>query len=154
MIRFPVTVILTYIFWLLLTFSFTVENLIIGLFAALVVSFIASRFLFSKSHGKIFNPLRWARFIGYVFVWAYCEVVAHLDVIYRVITGRINPAVVKVPTKMKTDIGKTLLANSITLTPGTLTMWTDKKDIHVHCLNRKKELPGKAFERFGRGVTE
>ena len=153
MIRFPVTVILTYIFWILLTFSFSIENLVMGLFVALVVSFISSRFLFSEVHAKILNPIRWARFISYIFVWIYYAIVAHLDVMYRIVTGRINPVVVKLPTKMKTDIGKTLLANSITLTPGTVTLWTEKNNLYVHCLNKKKNL-GAAFERIGPGVTE
>jgi len=120
---------------------------------ALVVSFITSRFLFSEVHGKIFNPVRWARFISYVFVWVYYAVVAHLDVMYRIITGKINPIIVKVPTKIKTDVGKTLLANSITLTPGTLTMWTDKSNLYVHCLNYDKK-PGAVFEKRISGVTE
>ncbi|MFH1445020.1 MAG: Na+/H+ antiporter subunit E [Nanoarchaeota archaeon] len=153
MIRFPFTVILTYIFWLLLTFSFTKENLVIGLFVAFVASFIANRFLFSEVHGKPFNPLRWFRFTVYFFVWIYAEVISHIDVICRIFTGRINPAIVKIPTKMKSDFGKTFLANSITLTPGSLTMKTDSNSLYVHVINYKK-TPGKLFERFGVGVTE
>ena len=61
---------------------------------------------------------------------------------------------VSVPTKFRTDIGKTLIGNSITLTPGTLTVKAGKTMlIHWIAYNKKKQV-GKIFERFGTGVTE
>ena len=82
------------------------------------------------------------------------EIWGNLDVAYRIITGRIKPAMVSVPTRFKTDIGKTLIGNSITLTPGTLTVKAgETMMIHTIGYNKKQQI-GKLFERFGIGVTE
>jgi multicomponent Na+:H+ antiporter subunit E len=50
--------------------------------------------------------------------------------------NNIKPGIVAVPINLKTDWGITLLANSITLTPGTITLDVspNKKLIYVHCL--------------------
>ncbi|MFH1424146.1 MAG: Na+/H+ antiporter subunit E [archaeon] len=68
---------------------------------------------------------------------------ANIDVAYRVITGRINPGIVKIKPNLKTDLGKMLLANSITLTPGTLTVDIDEKsgDFYIHWINVKNTEP-------------
>jgi len=52
----------------------------------------------------------------------------------RVITGKINPGIVRISPNLKTDLGVTLLANAITLTPGTLTVDVDEKtnDLFIH----------------------
>ncbi|GAH06184.1 unnamed protein product, partial [marine sediment metagenome] len=56
---------------------------------------------------------------------------------HRVITGKINPGIVKISPGLKTDLGITLLADSITLTPGTLSVDIDEKnnDLYVHWIN-------------------
>ena len=62
---------------------------------------------------------------------------ANIDVAYRVITGKINPGIVKISPGLKTDLGITLLADSITLTPGTLSVDIDEKnnDLYIHWIN-------------------
>ena len=66
---------------------------------------------------------------------------ANFDVAYRVITGKINPGIVRISPDLKTDIGITLLANSITLTPGTLSVDIDEEsnDLYIHWINVKEE---------------
>ena len=46
----------------------------------------------------------------------------------------ISPRVISVPSDQTTDLGKVIFANSITLTPGTLTMSVDEKTMEVHAL--------------------
>jgi len=62
---------------------------------------------------------------------------SNLDVAFRVIhlTIQINPGIVKVKTKLKSKLGRTILANSITLTPGTLTVETNGEDYYIHWIN-------------------
>jgi len=84
------------------------------------------------------NPFRWVIFLVYLigpFFWAMAK--ANIDVAYRVITGKINPGIVKISAGLKTDLGITLLADSITLTPGTLSVDIDEKnnDLYVHWIN-------------------
>ena len=62
---------------------------------------------------------------------------ANIDVAYRVITGKINPGIVKISPNLKSDAAITLLANSITLTPGTLSVDIDENnnDLYIHWIN-------------------
>jgi multicomponent Na+:H+ antiporter subunit E len=96
------------------------------------------------------NPVRWLTFIVYVFVPFFIGMAkANIDVAYRVITGKINPGIVKISPDLKTDLGITMLANSITLTPGTLTVDIDedKNDLYIHWINvNERALKGKSVD--------
>ena len=74
----------------------------------------------------------------------YAMVKANLDVAYRVITGKIRPGIVKISPGLTRDESRTLLANSITLTPGTFTLEIDDEgNLYVHWINvpQGKEKP-------------
>jgi multicomponent Na+:H+ antiporter subunit E len=62
---------------------------------------------------------------------------ANLDVAYRVITMKIRPGIIRVHSGLKTDLGIFMLANSITLTPGTLSVGIDEatNDLFIHNIN-------------------
>jgi multicomponent Na+:H+ antiporter subunit E len=67
---------------------------------------------------------------------------ANLDVAYRALHPKmpINPGIVKIKTNLKTDSAITALANSITLTPGTMTVdVTDDGYLYIHWINVKSE---------------
>lgn len=72
--------------------------------------------------------------------WLLVEIVkANMAVIARVLGPRhaIDPAVVRLRTRARTDLGKALFANSITLTPGTVTVDVDGDKVLVHALVRE-----------------
>jgi len=77
----------------------------------------------------------------YIFVFAWELIKSTLDVAYRVIHPKIpiNPGIVKVKTKLKSKLGRVILANSITLTPGTLTVETNGEDYYIHWINITSE---------------
>jgi len=86
---------------------------------------------------------------------------ANFDVAYRVLHPRmpIKPGIVLIKTKLASDSGKLALANSITLTPGTLTMDVRGDNLLIHWINVKSEdteeateIIGGRFERFLRRV--
>ena len=85
---------------------------------------------------------------------------ANWDVAKRVITGEINPGIVKFDPRLKTDRGRMMLANSITLTPGTLTVDVDDDGIfYVHAINLTSASPTEAeicgnFSQWARRVME
>jgi len=63
----------------------------------------------------------------------------------------IRPGIIKVRTSLKSDMAKTFLANSITLTPGTLTIDQDGQDLYIHWINIDTPDPAKrAAEIVGR----
>lgn len=75
----------------------------------------------------------------YVLVFLKEVVVANLDVAYRVLAVRmpIEPQVILVPLRVETDLGVTTIANSITNTPGTITLDHDPEEnaLYVHIIN-------------------
>ena len=125
--------------WLLLVYNRPYSSA--GFYQNLFIGFIFSLFvglyfgdLLPEEAWRILNPRRLFHLILYipVFLW-YC-ILANLDVAYRVLHPRlpINPGIVKVKTRIKSDTGKVALANSITLTPGTLSVDLDGDVIYVH----------------------
>jgi len=147
MITFLATAICVFLLYLSLTRAsgnlllWSKEELIFGAVLSIIVGAIARNFFF-KGNLRMLNPKRWFLFIIYIvgpFFWGMAK--ANIDVAYRVITGKINPGIVKISPKLKTDLGITLLANSITLTPGTLSVDIDEKtnDLYVHWIAVKEE---------------
>ena len=145
MLAFIVTTILCFITYLLLTTGsgtlglWSLEEILIGAILSVIIGFIARK-IFIKDSYRMLNPIRWIIFIVYLigpFFFAMAK--ANFDVAYRVITGRINPGIVRISPNLKTDLGITMLANSITLTPGTLSVDVDedKNDLYVHWINVK-----------------
>jgi multicomponent Na+:H+ antiporter subunit E len=119
------TFILCYICWNLFTWTFTAEELIGGAFVSLVVALLTSRFLIHDNAFYLFNPKRFFVFIFYCLVIFPRELwKANLDVAKRALNPKlpVNPGIVKVASELKSEYGLAVLANSITLTPGTITM--------------------------------
>jgi len=148
MIAFIVTTIFCFIIYLLLTtgsgtdvWIWSYEELLFGVILSAISGFVA-RTIFMKKSLRMLNPVRWIMFLVYVIGPLFVGMAkANFDVAYRVITGKINPGIVKISPDLKTDLGITMLANSITLTPGTLTVDIDedKNDLYIHWINVKKE---------------
>lgn len=71
------------------------------------------------------------------FVWLFKEIVkANVEVLSAVMSPEleVSPTIVKVPSTQKTGMGKTMFANSITLTPGTVSVELEDGEILVHAL--------------------
>ena len=130
----------------LLLWSF--QEIGLGIILSLLAGFFGANFLFLNARDRrMANPLRIITFIGYMIGPFFVAMLrANLDVAYRVITGRINPGIVRIRPGLKSDLAITLLANSITLTPGTLTVDVDEKtnDLFVHWINVDEEKVDRA----------
>lgn len=131
--------VVAYLVWLLLNWPADMAHLLAGIFAAYLAAVICSD-LFVKSINVFSRPLRYVYFLTWyvpVFIWECFK--ANLDVAYRVLHPGlpIKPGIVKVKTSLKTDTALTFLANSITLTPGTMTVDIDKDNqvLYVHWIN-------------------
>jgi multicomponent Na+:H+ antiporter subunit E len=123
-----------------MTWSLHWQELIVGA----VVAFIAQMLLgdiFPVDAVKIFNPVRFFWLAVYAVVFIAYVIKANFDVAYRVLNlyMPIRPGIVKVRTKLKTDMARTFLANSITLTPGTLSIDIVGDHLYVHWINITSE---------------
>ena len=88
---------------------------------------------------------------------------ANIDVAYRVLHPErpIKPGIVKIKTTLTTDIAKVFLANSITLTPGTMTCEIDGDFLYIHWIwvqsteiEEASKVIAKGFEKFLRRIFE
>jgi multicomponent Na+:H+ antiporter subunit E len=144
MIAFLVTALFAYLIYLVLTAGsgtiglWSQAELIAGGGISLVVAAISRKYFCSTGEYRMANPLRWVMLVFYAVVPFFIEMAhANIDVAYRVITGKIRPGIVRMSPGLKTDLGVLMLANSITLTPGTLTVDIDEEtnDLYVHMIN-------------------
>ena len=140
--KFLITAIVAYVVYLLLTIgSGTVglwsdAELIVGAVIAVAVgATFGNRFI--GRNLRMVNPVRWFTFLAYLFPFFWAMAKANFDVAYRVITGRINPAIVKINPNLNRSLAITLLATSITLTPGTLSVDVNPEtnELYVHWIN-------------------
>jgi multicomponent Na+:H+ antiporter subunit E len=120
-------------FWLLFTYSIETPNLIVGAVASLITVLVFAKH-FVKPVWKMLQPQRYFWFIIYLIVFIWECIKANFDVAYRVLHPAmpIKPGIVKVKLNLKTNMAKTILANSITMTPGTITVDLIDDTLYVH----------------------
>ena len=101
--------------------------------AALLVSVFFSK---TRRMPRI-TPVKVAWSIAYVFYLFVAIIKANFDVASRIVRPKIplNPGIVTVRTKLSTPLGRTVLANSITLTPGTLSVEMKGDILYVHWID-------------------
>lgn len=127
--------------WCFLNWVPDSQHLIVGVFVAALVAFLTGDLFVTRPH-VLKHPWRYWYFVAYylpVFFWELIK--ANVDVAYRVLHPDlpINPGIVKVKTILKSDTALTFLANSITLTPGTMTVDIDRDNgiLYIHWINVK-----------------
>ena len=145
--------------WLVLSWPPELKDIILAALVSLFVSYMTVDLLLQSSPGTpsrkggiIGNTSRVLWFLYYVVVFVWECLKANIDVAYRVIHPQlpIRPGTVKVKVGLKSDIGLTFLANSITLTPGTTSVDVDKDNgyLYVHWLCVKED--GRGLKVVGR----
>ncbi len=133
---------IAFLVWSLLNWVPDWQHLLVGIFVAWLVAFISGDLFIQRAHIIKQYPLRYWYFLSsYLprFLWECIK--ANVDVAYRVLHPKlpINPGIVKVKTNLKSDTALTFLANSITLTPGTLSVDIDRERgiLYVHWIDVK-----------------
>ena len=147
---------LVLLLWVLLTWpaawgpGWWVQDFVVGVVVALLIAALASE-IYPQQLNKVFSPLRWLWVLLYIPYSFWQVIKANMDVAYRVLHPDvpIRPGIVKVHTELTTDMGKTFLANSITLTPGTLTVDVEGQDLYVHWIY----IRGEDIEAYTRQIV-
>jgi len=128
--RFLLNVMLTLI-WIALTGSFSFINFFIGFILSFFILWIISR----NSADRRYYTIAF-KVIGFFFYFLYEMLKANLQVAYEVMTSNLHmkPGIVKLELEARTDLEITLLANLISLTPGTLVIDVsdDRKVMYIH----------------------
>lgn len=150
------------VIWTALTWSFDTPDIFAGIFVSLILMFLFGD-LFPKEITKLIDPRRfiWVMLYTPVFLWHVVK--SNLDVAYRVFHPEmpIKPGIIKVKTSLKSEVARTFLANSITLTPGTLTVDCIEDYLYIHWINIISDDPEietkmivEKFEKFLKKIFE
>ncbi len=126
-------------FWLILSPTRDIPGLIIGTIISIIIVYINRNFLITKSNKSIPLFSNLANIFSYTFTLVLEIIKSNIQVAKIVLSPSlpIEPHFVKVPVKMKSDLLKVLYGNSITLTPGTLTVDVTKDYYIVHALTKE-----------------
>ena len=137
--------------WVLLTGTLAVDELALGMVVSLVGVYAAGPRLALLSGLRLapLAPLHLLRYLGYFFSQL---ALSNFDVARRVISPAlpVHPELVEVRTGLTSDLGRMLLANSITLTPGTLTVEAEGDRLLIHWID---STPGSDLESATRAIA-
>lgn len=140
--------------WAMFSGKFDAFHLGLGILASLIVTWLSQDLLFEDRKKNLADRLaEAARFVSYVFWLLWQIVLANVHVFKLAMTKEgeeeISPRVVKLKTKLKSDFAKFVYANSITLTPGTITIQINGNEFLVHAISEavEKDLQSGEMER-------
>lgn len=143
--------ILLLLFWFILSFEVNLYIAIIGLLVSLMVVFFNYDLIFNKNEITKLTIRTIMRFFVLIFILLYNIVVSNIEVAKIVLSKKmpIDPGFVTIKNKLNKEFNQALYANSITLTPGTLTVDMNHDEIVVHGLLRQhvKDLEGSRLEK-------
>ncbi|NLC03659.1 MAG: Na+/H+ antiporter subunit E [Tissierellia bacterium] len=158
--KYIILALVLFLFWLILSSSFAIESVIMGLVASIAVTLYSKDIIFDEEETSLY------KFSGLIqlvrFVWhLILEVVkANIGVVKIVLDPSlpISPrfVVVPIPDNLKKNFNKVLYANAITLTPGTLTVDILEEGYLIHALTQDAAsgLKGSVLEEYVMKVEE
>ena len=124
--------------WIIFNGRITVEIVLFGVAVAVLVFAFMCKFMdYSLEKERAFYrklPL----FCKYIMLLIKEIIKANLAVCKMILSRKevVEPVIVKIHTRLKTEPAKVMLANSITLTPGTITVSLADQELLVHCLDK------------------
>ncbi len=160
LIPFILTFCIMACFWLVFSGKFDLFHISLGVISCLIVSGISYRLFFPHNIPPgLFKC--WLKFAGYLPWLLYQIFIANIHLLYLTFHPRmmalINPKIIKFKSRLKTDVSRTTFANSITLTPGTITIYSGVMGkFVVHCIDDKsgQSLPGDMEKKIAKVFDE
>ncbi len=154
MYRFAIFLLLFGI-WIIFSGQFDAFHLALGILSSIFITVISSEFFFADRSRTLRKRLREiCLFPGY-FLWLLYQIfLSNLHILKLALSPRgmkqIEPSVVRIKTKLRTDFGRYLLANSITLTPGTITINIQEDELVIHSISEHTAIGVKDGAMEGR----
>ena len=155
------TFVVLYILWIAMA-GVSIEELIAGALVALVVSYVIRNMsVYDYSANIIMATVKFIFMYLPLFIWKL--ILANVALAKIVLDPKlpINPGFVRIKTGLSGDVSKLILANSITLTPGTLSVDVEEDEVLIHWVDVKGTTPddhfreiSKDFEKALGGITE
>lgn len=128
-----------FLIWIIFNGQFTWEIAAFGVLVSAVMYGFICKFMNYRPRMDIILCKKFFLIIQYVFVLIKEIIKANFAVIKMILSSRyvLEPAIVRFKTSLKTTPARILLANSITLTPGTITVSLEGDEYVVHCLDKE-----------------
>ena len=125
--------ILLFLVWIGLTNSLHYQELIVGFFVSLIIVY----FFTGDEKMSLIKEIK--KYIKFTPLFIINLIKSNIEIAKIVLNPKlpINPAIIKLKLNTNNDFYKLLLANAITLTPGTITMEVKDNDIYIHILDLK-----------------
>lgn len=136
--NFIATFFILMVFWAMLSGKFDLFHLSLGVICSILIAFLTHDLLFANTRvGDIRVIVQ--RFIVYIPWLLYQIVLSNFHVAYLALSPKmpIDPKIIRFSTKLESDISWVTLANSITLTPGTITVDIMEGKFFIHALSKK-----------------
>jgi multicomponent Na+:H+ antiporter subunit E len=153
---FFATFIILVAFWLFMSGLFDPWHFGLGIVACALVAYMSSNLLFKKRSRHYRIPKEAGQFLRYLPWLIYQICIANIYVVKLALgtnlSDKIDPHIVRFRTSLRSDLAVTTFANSITLTPGTITVLIDGDCFYVHALDvaLADSLPGEMEERVAK----
>ena len=159
-ISFALTFLICFATWIVLSGRFDFFHLTLGVVACVIVARLSSTILISR-RGIENLPRQWFRFVCYVPWLLYQVFLANLHVMSLAFNPRlidvIDPKIIRFKSRLKRPMSLFIFANSITLTPGTITVFvsiTGEFTVHVIDEYSGLSLPGEMEEKVAELMGE
>ena len=130
--------ILLLLIWFIFNGKITWELTVLGMVLCACIYFFMCRFMDYSVRKDIFLMRKSIFFLYYICVLIAEIIKSSIQVLHLVLTEReiVEPVIISYRTKLKTGLSRTILANSITLTPGTITISLEGDELIIHCLDK------------------
>jgi multicomponent Na+:H+ antiporter subunit E len=154
---------LAFLAWLALTAGGGIQEVVAGAVVALVVTLVAGHFLAGFPRRGVLRRAGFSILYFFLFLWEMIKANVHVAGIVLHPLRPIKPGIIKIRTELTKDTAMTILANSITLTPGTFTVDInpEARELYIHCITvdgtdieENTRRIGARFERILKEVFE
>jgi multicomponent Na+:H+ antiporter subunit E len=143
--RAVVLFLLCFLLWMVLAKELHILAIIVGAVFSSIATLYSYSIFFEKSvYYRSDLIIRLEFFILYAFLLVVQSYLASFELIYRIIKGNYRPGVVRIKIRLRSQIGRTFLANTISMIPGTLSLWLEGSHIYVHWFDQKTDHSIKA----------
>ncbi len=137
-LRFLFLAFICFILWVALSLDLHPYSLLFGALFASIAAFYSYQVFFSEDafHRSdfFFRLDLLVLYFLYVLIQSY---LATIELVRLMLSGKYHSGVVRIKTRLQSQVGKVVLANTISLIPGTLSLWTKDQYIYVHWFDIK-----------------
>lgn len=148
------TFLVLYLLWIALA-GISLEELLVGAIVSFLIAYlIRNTSAYDFGFNIIVQTIKFIFMYLPLFIWKL--IVANISLAKIVLDPKlpINPGFVKISTGLKGDAGKLILANSITLTPGTLTVDVEEDELLIHWVNIEGNDKNDYFKHIASGFEK